>query len=146
MATYGGKSPEFVQRKVAAGRRRCWSYGSCEVKRKVSVGAQGLADLDSMNERQRGARNSPEFAGAVVGTAAASCELWAAWWREGEIVWGEMVARMWGFYSQRLDKKRLLHQCQLSSRNQCSNGQRRRSCAESGEDEADVERARSSAK
>src|SRR4051812_37891930 len=95
-----------------------------------------------MNERQRGARNSPEFTGAVVGTAAASCELWPAWWREGRIVWGEMVARMGESYSQRLDKKRSLHQCQLSSRNQCSNGQRRRSCAESGEDEADVDGAR----
>ena len=51
-----------------------------------------------------------------------------------------------GSYSPRLDKKRSLHQCQLSSRNQCSNGQRRRSCAESGEDEADVEEARLSAK
>ena len=33
----------------------------------MSVGALRLADLDRVNERQRGARISPEFAGAVVG-------------------------------------------------------------------------------
>ena len=52
----------------------------------MSVGAQGLAELDSMSQGQRGTRSSPEFVGAVVGTAAASSELWAAWWREGGIV------------------------------------------------------------
>src|SRR3954465_5250548 len=88
-ATYGGRSPEFVQRTVAASCQRCWSYGSCGGKWGVSVGAQRLTEQASMNERQRGARNSPEFAGAVVGTAAQSCESWAAWWREGKIDWGK---------------------------------------------------------
>ena len=78
VSTYGGRSPEFVQKTVAASRRRCWSYGSCEGKRSVSEDAQRLTEQDSMNERQRGTRGSPEFAGAVVGTAAESCESWAA--------------------------------------------------------------------
>src|SRR3954465_7028900 len=99
--TYHWRSSELKPKTVAASRRRCWSYGSCGGKWGVSVGAQRLTEQDSMNERQRGARNSPEFAVAVVGTAAKSCESWAAWWREGKIDWGKMVARRGRSYSPR---------------------------------------------
>src|SRR3954468_7508466 len=67
VATYGGRSPEFVQKTVAASRRRCRSYGSCEGKRRVSEGAQRLTEQDKVNARLRGTLCSPEFAGAVVG-------------------------------------------------------------------------------
>ena len=83
--TYGERSPEFVQRAAALGRSRCRSYRPCENKQGVSVDAQGVAELDSMSQGQRGTRCSPEFVGAVVGTAAASSELRAAWWRGEEI-------------------------------------------------------------
>ena len=83
--TYGERSPEFVQRAAALGRSRCRSYRACENKQGVSVDAQGVAELDSMSHGQRGARCSPEFVGEVVGTAAASGELRAAWWRGEEI-------------------------------------------------------------
>ena len=89
---------------VAASRRHCWSYRLCEGKWGVSVDAPRLTEHDSMNERQRGTRDSPEFAGAVVGAAAESRESWTAWWREGKIVWGKMVVGRWGSYSPRLDK------------------------------------------
>src|SRR4051812_25253853 len=45
---------------------------------------------------------------------------------------GGKWSRGGGSYSPRLDRKRSSHKCQLISRYQCCNGQRRRSCAESG--------------
>src|SRR3954470_20558130 len=85
VGTYGERSPEFVQRAAALGRSRCRSYRPCENKRGVLVDAQGVAELDSMSQGQRGTQCSPEFVGAVVGTAAALSELRAAWGRGDEI-------------------------------------------------------------
>ena len=55
------------RRRWRSSRRRCRRCGSCEGKRKVSDDAQRFADQDSVNARLRGTRDSPEFAGAVVG-------------------------------------------------------------------------------
>ena len=83
--TYGERSPEFEQRVAALSRCRCRGYRPCASKREVSVDAHGAAEHASMNHGQRGARCSPEFVGEVVGTAAVSGELRAAWWRGEEI-------------------------------------------------------------
>ena len=83
--TYGERSPEFEQRAAAFSRCRCRGYRPCASKRKVLLDAHGAAEHAIMNHGQRGARCSPEFVGEVVGTAAASGELRATWWRGEEI-------------------------------------------------------------
>src|SRR3954462_6174113 len=145
--TYGERSPEFEQRAAALSCCRCRGYRPCADKREVSVDAHRDAEHDSMNHGQRGVRCSPEFVGAVVGTARLRRGILAAWGRLGLALLGEMAVRGRGLSRQGLDRKRLQNQWQLRRGINASNGQRRRGLrSKFGEDDGDVDGAQLSAR